>query len=139
MIAAEYPIIEEAATHLAKISEDEYIRLQMQTREDQLIRQRELLDQVDEATTRLDEATVRLDEATARLDEATARANESESRDVTRVVKKLRKNKSPEQIAEELEEDDIEAVTSLCNTILDIGLDHEDDEIAAKILKKQAR
>ena len=49
--------------------------MQMQAREDQLIRQRELLDQVDEAT---------------------ARANESESRDVTRVVKKLRKNKSPE-------------------------------------------
>ncbi len=114
MLAAEYPIIEEAATHLAKISEDEYIRLQIQAREDQLIRHRELMDMLDEATTR---------------------ANEAESRNITQIIKKLRKNKTPEQIAEELEEDDLERITAICGVINDIGLDHTDEEIVAEVLK----
>jgi hypothetical protein len=135
MLAAEYPIIEQAATHLAKISEDEYIRLQMQAREDQLIRQRELMDRLDEAMTKLDETTTKLDEATARLDKATVRANKVVSKHIISIVKKLRKNKSPEQIAEELEEDDIDSLTALYNVITDIGLDHSDEEIVAEVLK----
>ncbi len=68
MLATEYPIIEEAATHLAKISEDEYIRLQMQAREDQLIRQRELVDMLDEAESRAEEANARAREADTNSD-----------------------------------------------------------------------
>ena len=135
MLAAEYPIIEQAATHLAKISEDEYIRLQMQAREDQLIRQRELMDMLDETTAKLDETTTKLDEATARLDKATVRANKVVSKHIISVVKKLRKNKSPEQIADELEEDDLERVTAICGVINNIGLDHTDEEIVAEVLK----
>ena len=135
MIAAEYPIIEEAATHLAKISEDEYIRLQMQAREDQLIRQRELMDRLDEAMTNLDEATTKLDETTAKLDKATVRADRVVSKHITSIIKKLRKNKSPEQIAEELEENDLERLTTICDIITGIGLDLSDDEIVSEVIK----
>ena len=135
MIAAEYPIIEEAATHLSKISEDEYICLQMQAREDQLIRQRELMDRLDEAMTNLDEATTKLDETTAKLDKATVRADRVVSKHITSIIKKLRKNKSPEQIAEELEENDLERLTTICDIITGIGLDLSDDEIVSEVIK----
>ena len=130
MLAAEYPIIEQAATHLAKISEDEYIRLQMQAREDQLIRQRELMDRLDEAMTKLDETTTKLDKAIVRADRVV-------SKHITSIIKKLRKNKSPEQIAEELEENDLERLTTICDIITGIGLDLSDDEIVSEVIKME--
>ncbi len=76
-----------------------------------------------------------LDEANARADEANARANEAESRYITQIIKKLRKNKSPEQIAEELEENDLERLTTICDIITGIGLDLSDDEIVSEVIK----
>ncbi len=125
MLAARYPIIEEAATHLAKISEDEYIRLQMQAREDQLIRQRELVDMVDEAESRANEAEFR--------------ANEAESNNIIRIIKKLRKNKSSEQIADELEEsDNISGISEIVGLIREASpdLDMDENELAQAVLEK---
>ena len=69
------------------------------------------------------------------LDEANARANEAESRNITQIIKKLRKNKTPNQISDELEEDDLERITAICDIITGIGLDHSDEEIVAEVLK----
>ena len=94
-----------------------------------------IYDAVKDYEDQLDEANARVDEANSRADEANARANEAESRNITQIIKKLRKNKSPEQIAEELEEDDLEKVSAICGVINNIGLDHTDEEIVAEVLR----
>ncbi len=121
MLATEYPIIEDAATHLAMPDEDIY-RFTDQFKEGNMARFFENFEPFDiqeyGRRNREEGETIKL---------------------IRQVYFKLRKNKTVEQIADELEEsDNISGISEIVGLIKEASpdLDMDEDELAQAVLEK---